>query len=237
MARACFVTATDTGAGKTILTAAIAAALAASGCAVKVRKPVLTGIGGSAASADTLEELDDDALLAAMTGERVADIAFARYEPAVSPHLAAELTGVPLDVPALIDRLQATASEAEALIVEGIGGLLVPLAPGWDVRALAAALGFPVVIAARPGLGTLNHTLLTLEAARRGGLDVRAVVLTPWPAERDTIADSNRATLERLGEVVTETLPLVEPLTREGLAAAGAALPYEHWLSVSPRTV
>lgn len=239
MARACFVTATDTGVGKTVLTAAIAAALAASGLAVKVRKPVLTGIGAGAANSgelEGLEGLDDDAVLAAITGEDVGDIAFARYEPAVSPHLAAELTGVPLDVPAVIERLHATAAEADALVVEGIGGLLVPLAPGWDVRALVAALGWPVVIAARPGLGTLNHTLLTLEAARHGGLDVRAVVLTPWPADGDTIAESNRQTIEHLGRVETATLPLIEPLTHEGLLAVGAELHCERWLGVSPRT-
>ena len=67
------------------------------------------------------------------------------------------------------------------LIVEGVGGLLVPIAEDFDVRALGAALGLPLVIAARPGLGTINHTLLTLEAARAVDLTVAAVVLTPWP--------------------------------------------------------
>ena len=65
--------------------------------------------------------------------------------------------------------------------MEGVGGLLVPLAEDFTVRDLAVALGLGVLIAARPGLGTINHTLLTLEAARAAGLDVRAVVLTPWP--------------------------------------------------------
>src|SRR5262249_10647219 len=74
------------------------------------------------------------------------------------------------------------ASGADALVVEGVGGLLVPLTTGYAVRDFALDLELPLVVAARPGLGTINHTLLTLEAARAAGLTVRAVVITPWPA-------------------------------------------------------
>ena len=70
------------------------------------------------------------------------------------------------------------------LVCEGVGGLLVPLAPGYLVRDLAADLGYPLVVAASPGLGTINHTLLTIEAARAAGLEVAAVVLTPGPRSR-----------------------------------------------------
>lgn len=232
MPRACFVTATDTGVGKTILAAAITAGLAAAGVAVKARKPIVTGTGKHGrAAGDQLDQLDDDQLLATLSGERPARVAYARYEPAVSPHLAAELGGTQLDVPAIIEELRSTAADAEALVVEGIGGLLVPLAPNWDVRGLAAALGLPVLIAARPGLGTLNHTLLTLEAARRSALDVRAVVLTPWPAEPDEIERSNRATIARLGEVEVATLPRLAAVTRATLTAAAGALDYERWLA------
>lgn len=233
MPRACFVTATDTGVGKTVLAAAITAGLEAAGVAVRARKPIATGISGRGrdAGGDLLEQLDDHELLAAVSGERADEVVYARYEPAVAPQLAAELSGTPLNVPAMIEDLRSTAASAEALVVEGIGGLLVPLAPGWDVRGLAAALGLPVVIAARPGLGTLNHTLLTLEAAHRSALDVRAVVLTPWPDEPDEIELSNRATLERLCEVEVATLPRLRVLTRTSLAAAAEGLGYERWLS------
>jgi dethiobiotin synthetase len=141
------------------------------------------------------------------------------------------MSGTPLDVQAIIEALRSTAASADVLVVEGIGGLLVPLAPGWDVRGLAAALGLPVLIAARPGLGTLNHTLLTLEAARRSALDVRAVVLTPWPDEPDEIERSNRATITRLGEVEVATLPRLTVVTRASLAEAAAGLDYERWLA------
>lgn len=233
MPRGCFVTATDTGVGKTVLAAAITAGLAEAGVAVKTRKPIVTGISrhGIAARGDRLEQLDDHELLARLSGERADQVAYAQYEPAVSPDLAAELTDTPLDVPAIIEELRSTAASAEALIVEGIGGLLVPLAPGWDVRGFAAALGLPVVVAARPGLGTLNHTLLTLEAARRSALDVRAVVLTPWPDEPDEIERSNRATIARLCEVEVATLPRLAVVTRTSLAAAADRLGYERWIA------
>ena len=97
------------------------------------------------------------------------------------------------------------------------------------MRDLAVALGLPVVVAARPGLGTISHTLLTLEAARAAGLDVRAVVLTPWPAEPGAIERSNRATIAAEGDVAVAVLPVAE-LAPAALAAAGAALPLEDWL-------
>ncbi len=107
------------------------------------------------------------------------------------------------------------------LVCEGVGGLLVPLAPGYLVRDLAAELALPLVIAASPGLGTINHTLLTIEAARAVGLTVAAVVLTPWPAQPSAIEGSNRETIEALGEVRVEVLPqldLARPESWPGLA-------------------
>ena len=162
-----------------------------------------------------------------VSGERPQDVAPLRYGPPVSPHLAAELAGQEIDAAGLAAAIDGPGT----LIVEGIGGLLVPLAPGWDVRALAQRLGLGVLIAARPGLGTINHTLLTLEAARAGGLDVRAVVLTPWPAAPGVLERSNRDTIEGLGGVEVATFATVAQLTPAALAAAGDALPYERWLA------
>lgn len=222
MLRGCFVTGTDTEAGKSVVAAAIVANLRARGEPVCARKPVLTGLGGEGAG------LADDELLALAGGGSAAEISPLRFEPPMSPHLAAELAGAPIDVPALLESLR---SAPRPLVVEGIGGLLVPLAEGWDVRRLAAELGLGVVVAARAGLGTINHTLLTIEAARAGGLDVRAVVLTPWPREPGALELSNRATIARLGAVEVATLELLEELSAEALAAAGARLPYDAWLA------
>ena len=218
--RGCFVTATDTGVGKTILSAALVAALRANGEDVHVRKPVVTGL-------DEPPPWDHE-LLASVSGESAETVSPARYGPPVSPHLAAQLAGAPLDVPALIADVRTAGAP---VIVEGIGGLLVPFAEGWDVRRLARELGLGVLVAARPGVGTISHTLLTLEAARAVGLDVRAVVLTPWPTDAGTVERSNSETIARLGEVEVATLPLLRELTPTALAAAGAALPYAAWLA------
>jgi dethiobiotin synthetase len=224
--RGCFVTGTDTGVGKTVLAAAIAAALRADGHAVAVRKPALSGVDDPAHPAWP----PDDELLALAAGCDPAEVAIRRYGPAVSPHLAAELAGEPLDGAALLSELRASLGSSVA-VIEGVGGLLVPFGAGWDVRRLAAELGLPVVIAARPGLGTINHTLLTLEAARASGLEVVGVVFTPWPAEPTVMERSNLETVASLGEVEVATLALIAEPTQQLLAAAGAGLPLERWLA------
>jgi len=224
--RGLFVTGTDTGVGKTVLAASIVAALRASGQAVQPLKPVLSGLD---------EPTDpswppDHELLARAGGVDPGTVTLIRYGPAVSPHLAAELEGRPIDPGALTEQIRALADDERAFVVEGVGGLLVPLAPGYDVRDLARELGLPLVIAARTGLGTINHTLLTLEAARSAGLDIASVVLTPWPQIPSTVELSNRETIISLGAVPVATLPPVTHATPEELAAAGATLPLAGWL-------
>jgi dethiobiotin synthetase len=150
----------------------------------------------------------------------------------VSPHLAAELAGVTLDLDAMVLAAGAAAAEAGAdvLVAEGVGGLLVPLTAEQTVRDLAVALGLPLVVAARPGLGTISHTLLTLEAARAAGLTVAGVVMTPWPDDPTVMARSNRETVARLGRVEVATLPLLPDGSPPSLATGGAALPLDRWL-------
>jgi dethiobiotin synthetase len=115
-------------------------------------------------------------------------------------------------------------TDAQTLVVEGVGGLLTPLADDYTVCDLASALGLPVLIAARPGLGTINHTLLTLACARAAGLDVAAVVLTPWPDRPTAMQSSNRSTIARLGQVGVETLSWVPSPSSAELAQAGSRL-------------
>jgi dethiobiotin synthetase len=170
----------------------------------------------------------DHELLAAATDARPQDVCARTFGPAVSPHLAAELAGAELELGALVGAARAAAAGADLLVVEGVGGLLVPLNGEHDVRDLAVALGLPLVIAARPGLGTINHSLLTLEAARAVGLRVLGVVLTPWPAQASVMEQSNRTTIARRGGVAVSTLAQVTPDV-DDLARAGAALPLGEW--------
>jgi dethiobiotin synthetase len=199
--RGVFVTGTDTEVGKTVVAAAIAAGAARTGLDVAVFKPAVSGL-------DEDGEPDHELLArAAGTSQSEDEIAPYRYGPPLSPHLAAELAGERID-PERLKRVAAAALDgAEAIVCEGVGGLMVPLTPDYLVRNLAAELGHPLVVAARPGLGTINHTLLTIEAAWAAELEVMAVVLTPWPAEPGGLEESNRKTIAALSGVEVLTLP------------------------------
>lgn len=212
--RGVFVTGTGTGVGKTVVGAVIARGAAALGQRVAVFKPAVSGLdeGGEA----------DHELLRRAAGSDQSDDAIApyRYGPPVSPHLGAELAGEPIDPQRLRLAAQAAGEGAEMLVVEGVGGFLVPLSADYLVRDLARDLELPVVIAAAPGLGTISHTLLTVEAVRAAGLEVACVVLTPWPDEPGGVERSNRETLERLGKVAVRTLgrlDLADPGSWPGL--------------------
>jgi dethiobiotin synthetase len=218
--RGVFVTGTDTEVGKSVLAASICAALAARGERVAAFKPVVTGLDEQPGAFGRDHEL---LASAANTGQTPEDVAPYRFGPPVSPHLAAELAGVTIEPAELLGIARAH----ELVVCEGVGGLLVPITPGYLVRDLAVDLGLPVVIAARPGLGTISHSLLTVEAARATGLHVVGVVLTPWPEQPSPMERSNRATVEQLGRVAVSGLPRATP---DGLAEAGAALPVDDWL-------
>ena len=224
--RGLFVTGTDTEVGKTIVAAAVCASLAARGERVAAFKPVVTGLDEAAAPAWPR----DHELLArvASAGQTPEDVAPFTFGPAVSPHYAAEQAGVAIEPAELAAAARGAAHNADALVCEGVGGLLVPLTPGYLIRDLALDLQLPLLVAARPGLGTINHTLLTIEAARAAGLEVAAVVLTPWPAEPSGMEHSNRATIESLGRVRTWGLPPTSPAT---LPQAGDALPLDEVLA------
>jgi len=230
--RGLFISGTDTGVGKTILSAALLAAIAAEGEPVSAYKPVVTGLGEPPQTWP-----QDHRLLAEMAGMSPQEVAPLRYAPAVSPHLAAAMAGERIDSSNLIDHARAHAgtpgtpdTPGTVMIVEGVGGLLVPFNEDFTVRDLAVALALPLLIAARPGLGTINHTLLTLQAARSVGLDVGAVVLTPWPSQPSPMEQSNRETIAHMGEVEVVGLAPVAHPDRGELAQAGAQLPWRRWL-------
>jgi dethiobiotin synthetase len=199
-----FVTGTGTEVGKTVVAAAIAHTLADAGGRVAVFKPAVTGLE------DPGEP--DHALLRRAAGSEQTDeqIAPYRYGPPASPHLAAEIAGEGIDPARLLAAAREAAGGADALVCEGVGGLLVPLTEAYLVRDLARDLGLPLIVAASPGLGTINHTLLTVEVARAAGLDVAGVVLTPWPDAPGRIESSNRETIASLASVRVETLPRLD---------------------------
>lgn len=199
-----FVTGTGTEVGKTVVAAAIARTRVAAGERVAVFKPAVTGL-------DDPGEPDHE-LLRRAAGSKQPDDAIApyRYGPPASPHLAAELAGERIDPVRLVRAAGSAAEGCDYLVCEGVGGLMVPLAEGYLVRDFARELGLPLVVAASAGLGTINHTLLTLEAARSAGLEVAGVVLTPWPRDPGSVQASNLATLAALAGAVPATLPQLD---------------------------
>ena len=221
--RGVFVAGTDTEVGKTIVASAIVAALAARGEKVAAFKPAVTGLDdpppeGWARDHEVLASV-------ASAGQAPEDVSPHRFGPPVSPHYAADMAGVQIEPNELLAKARNAAEHADALVCEGVGGLLVPLTSGYLIRDLAIDLDLPIVIVARPALGSINHTLLTLEAARTAGLDVRGVVMTPW--EGGGVPESNRETIELIGNVAVSCLPRIE---RGELAEAGAALPIDAWI-------
>jgi dethiobiotin synthetase len=217
--RGVFVSGTGTEVGKTVVAAVIARTFAAEGASVAVFKPAVTGLDDLTADGPKRgvrlpfsAHRPDFEVLREAAGSRQSDeeIAPYRYGPPMSPHLAAELAGEEISPQRLLSVARAARDSADVLVCEGVGGLLVPLAPGYLVRDLAADLLLPLVIAASPGLGTINHTLLTIEAARAAGLAVAGIVLTPWPDEPTAIEQSNRETIAKLSGVEVETLPRLD---------------------------
>ena len=219
-ARGIFVTGTGTEVGKTVVATVAAHTLAADGQSVAVFKPCVTGLDDLPADGPICRDIGDKSArrladhellrLGAGSGQSDDEIAPYRYGPPASPHLAAALAGEEIDPGRLRQAARVAAASAEALVCEGVGGLLVPLAGAYLVRDLAVELGYPLAIAAGPGLGTINHTLATIEVARAAGLEVAAVVLTPWPAEPTEIERSNRETIAALGAVDVLTLPQLD---------------------------
>jgi dethiobiotin synthetase len=220
--RGLFVTGTDTGVGKSVVAAAICAGLAARGLRVAAFKPVVTGLDDPPA-----EWPPDHELLASVTGQEPAAVSPWQFGPPASPHLAAELDGTVLEPSELLAAARRAGAYADALVCEGVGGLMVPITPGYLVRDFALDMQMPLVVVARPHLGTINHTLLTLEAARAAGLQPVAVVMTPWPSEPSRLEQSNRETVERLGGMPVETLPGCTP---SSVGEAAASLPLDGWL-------
>lgn len=174
--RVVFVTGTDTGVGKTVVAAWLAAALAPGG-RVALVKPFQTG------AADPAADGDEAFYRAALGDEEVEVRTLVSLPEPLAPSIAAERAEAPIDVAAALVECRALAKENDITLVEGAGGLLVSITAEHDMAGFAAALDASLVVVVRPSLGTLNHTTLTLEAAERRGLPVEMIVVSGFPAD------------------------------------------------------
>jgi dethiobiotin synthetase len=190
-----FVTGTDTGVGKTVVTAAVARLLCRAGRVCRVRKPVATG----ATLGDGRLVSDDTRCLAEAVGEldRFDEITPWVFAAPVAPPVAARQVGVRLSLEAIAAAVRRRQPEHGRVLVEGVGGLLCPLTENETVADLAVELGLPLVVVARRSLGTLNHTLLTVEAARRRGLVIAGVIVNETTRPAGLAEATNIAELAR----------------------------------------
>lgn len=175
-----FVTGTDTGVGKTIATAVLARALRLRGVNVGVMKPVTSGC-----SERNGELISDDAeLLAWAAGiECSDDVAPYRLREPISPVEAAQLDGVKISFSRINEAYQRLSANHDYVLVEGAGGLMVPINGGLLMADLVKQLDLPLLVVARPNLGTINHTVLTCFAASQMEIDVKGVIVNRFPAQ------------------------------------------------------
>ena len=193
---AIFLTGTGTGVGKTVAGCVIAARWAAEERSPRVMKPAESGCarqGGRLVPADAL------ALKTAAGDPRLLEeICPYRYEVPLTPAHAAECEGEPPDAGRIVAQVEALKKESGPLLVEGAGGLLAPLAEGVLMSDLALAANLPLVLVAPLGLGTINHTLLSVREAKRQGLAILGVILSDTTGEAAPAAERNPAAIAEL---------------------------------------
>lgn len=196
-----FVTGTDTGVGKTFTSAALASRARALGKRVFAFKPIETGCQPP--------EGDDQRTLSTAAGDWQTGALRGLYQLSrpVAPLVAAEAEHRTIDLDLIDVTIRESAPHADLVIIEGAGGWRVPITPTIDMAAFAGRLGLPVIVVARASLGTINHSLLTLEAVERDGCSVAALVLSRQPSDDPDFTASNAHEISRRwrGLIVTLT--------------------------------
>ncbi len=180
--------------GKTVITGALTAAMRARGIHVGAMKPVASG---AVKSASTLISEDASFLMhaAQMPEEERRLVNPYCLEHPLAPLVAAELAHVSMDKDRILQAFHALQQNYPMILVEGVGGISVPLGRGYLVSDMAAEMELPLIIVARPGLGTLNHTVLTVEYARQKGLTVLGVILNKWSGQPDNLVEQTNVDL------------------------------------------
>lgn len=193
-----FVTGTDTGVGKTVICGCLARYLSREGINVGIQKWVSTGNKNTSDDIDCClsmlgrkkEELDSPSLLHPYT-----------FDFPASPHLAAELEGQQINIDKIVESYQTLVRKHDFLIVEGVGGVLVPLTRDRLLIDLVADLAISVLIVTHSGLGTINHTLLTIEALRKRNIDILGMVFNFAGKADKIIEEDNRKIISRTGKI------------------------------------
>ncbi len=204
------ITATDTGVGKTLVTAALGRWFASRGRRVAVMKPAATGCSRGREGL-----ISDDAEFIAHHANTPFPLDLVcpqRFVEPLAPAVAAQREKRPVDFEAIDNAVRLMSASADVVVVEGVGGIMVPIDVGYTVLDLAVDLDLPAVVVARPSLGTINHTVLTLMALRGAGVRVAGVVVNRYPVDQAGIAEeTNVAALEKYGKTSVLTVVPDEP--------------------------
>ena len=210
-----FITGTDTGVGKTIVAGAIAAAMLARGLRVGVMKPAETGCRDKRG-----ELIPSDAIF--LKKASVSDIPLDiicpyRFSEALAPAIAAKRAGVKIDLRVIKRNFEHIRAKNDVVLVEGAGGLMVPLSGEKLYIDLASELGLPLIIVARAGLGTINHTLLTVAAARARKIKISAIILNQSRKNKEDAASltNPEAVKDYSGIKAVYSLPFVKGIKKD----------------------
>lgn len=221
-----FVTGTDTGVGKTLVAGAIAGWFRRRGRRAGVLKPVATGCERRR---EGLVSADAEFLAHCAEARFPLDVVCPqRYAEPLAPAVAAERAGQPVDWEAMQRSSTMIEGGSDVLIVEGVGGAMVPLDARHTVLDLARWLALPAVVVARASLGTINHTLLTVNALRDAGVRVAGVVVNRYPADGASVAEeSNPRAIEKWGKVPILCILPDEPLPADAKLPKGVVAAVE----------
>jgi len=230
-----FITGTDTGVGKTIIAGALALLLREHNKRVGVFKPIATGcrldlhLGLVSEDTELLAHCADSPYPLDLINP-------VRYAGDLAPMVAAERKRKPIDWSAIEESWSKIRKDSDWIIVEGAGGLLVPIDQNKNMADLAGELKLPLIIVTRPGLGTINHTLLTIEAAQSRNLSIAAVVINGYRPASATLAEETNP--EVIGRLAKMRIPIVVPFDphtdiRQGLVGESVLYPLRDFVKTA----
>jgi len=170
-----FITGTDTGVGKTVVTACLLTIYRKHGINTGIMKPIETGVNQKCSS----EANSDAKFLLTISGNQdpIEEVSPIRLKPTASPLQATKITGQIVDISLILENFHRLQAKHDRMLVEGIGGLLVPLTVNYSVSDLIKDMNLPLIIVSRFSLGTINHTLLTVKAAQETGVEIAGIIL------------------------------------------------------------
>lgn len=233
------VTGTDTGVGKTLLAGAIARWLYQDSLRVAVCKPCATGC---VHRREGLVSEDAEFLAHCAHARHPLDlICPQRYSEPLAPAIAAERAGQPLDWQAIDRSIRLMSRDSDVMVVEGVGGVMVPMDKRRTFLDVIAWLKLPTLVVARAGLGTINHTLLTLQALRRRGVSVAGVLINRYPTDTPSTAEeTNPRAIEKWGQcpvlcIVPEAPPAADPAQTPIPPAVASAIASVDWTALARR--